>query len=83
MGSLAVVPLAEEPLFSVSWFLSFAIFNYIDEIVKELNNTEIQENILDNYDQNFIYMARMFGGIKGFLTLWGVPEEKYLNRLLL
>ena len=69
--------------FSVSWFITFAIINYLDDIVKEMTEPGNQGNIMDNYDQNFIYIAKSYGKIQGFITLWGVPEEKYLNKLLL
>lgn len=66
--------------FSVSWLVSYAIINYLDEIMKEITDNE--NNNVDNYDQNFIHIVKMYGGIRGFITLWGVPEEKYLNKLL-
>lgn len=62
--------------FSVSWFISYAINKFLDEIVKEMINPENQRNTVDNYDQNFIHIAKMSGELRVFITIWGVPEEK-------
>ncbi len=69
--------------FSVSWFIAYAIVNYLDEIVKEMTDPENKGNMQDNYDHNFVYIAKTFGGIRGFITIYGVPEEKHLKNLLM
>jgi hypothetical protein len=69
--------------FSVSWFITYAIANYLDSIVGELLDSTNNKIIMDNYDHNFIHIIQNYGNIKGFLTLWGVPDIIYINRLLL
>ena len=68
--------------FSVSWLISFAIVEYLDDILNEMATPENQKKIMDNYDQNYIYIAKMYGKIPVFIAMWGVPEKKYLNRVL-
>jgi hypothetical protein len=68
--------------FSVSWFIAFAIRNYLDELVAELTNPRDPEKILDNYDWNSVYITRMLGNIPLFISVLGFPELKYLEKLL-
>ena len=69
--------------FSVSWFISFAIVHYLDEIVKKLSNPDSCDNVMDNYHRNFVYISKMLDDIQVFITILGFPEEKYIEKLLM
>ena len=69
--------------FSVSWLISFAVMNYLDEIVENMSNPDNHDSIMDNYHRNFVYISKMLGGIHVFVTMMGIPEEKYLEKLLM
>jgi hypothetical protein len=69
--------------FSVSWFIAFAIRNYLDELVCNLSNSDDSEIILDNYDRNFIYMYKNIESVHIFISSLGYPGEKILKRLML
>ncbi len=69
--------------FSVSWFIAFAIRNYLDELVYDLSNPRNHEKILDNYERNFMYITRMLGTVPLFISILGFPELKHLERLML
>jgi hypothetical protein len=68
--------------FSVSWFIAYAIRNYLDELVEEMLNPKDPENIADNYNQNSVYIARLLGDVQVFISMLGFPEEKYLERFI-
>ncbi len=67
--------------FSVSWFIAFAIRNYLDELVEILSNSKDTKLILDNYDRNFVYISRMLGSVRLFISLLGYPGDKIIKRL--
>ena len=69
--------------YSVSWLISYAVMNYLDKLVKELDKSGTHEYFMDNYPRNYIYISKMLGGIHMFITILGVPEEKYLEKLLI
>jgi hypothetical protein len=68
--------------FSVSWFIAFAIRNYLDELVDNLSNLDDTENFLDNYDRNFVYITNKLNNNNLFVSILGFPELKYLKKLL-
>jgi hypothetical protein len=68
--------------FSVSWFIAYAIKNYLDELIFDLSNSEVAKEDADNYVRNFVYCAKMIGTIPLYISVFGVPEMKYLERLL-
>jgi hypothetical protein len=55
--------------FSFSWFIAFAIVNYLDELVYELRNTKDYGNTLDNYTRDYVYISEMVGSIRVFITM--------------
>jgi hypothetical protein len=61
---------------SVSFLISFAICNYLDQIT---GNANIR---VDNYPSNYIFIARMFDDVQGFMVFWGIPEMKYLENVI-
>ncbi len=69
--------------FSVSWLIGFAIRNYLDELVYDLSNPRNHKKILDNYEQNFVYIARMPDNVHVFISILGFPKLKTLERLML
>jgi hypothetical protein len=68
--------------YSVSWFISYAIMEYLDDIVGKLLNPENRKKIWDNYDRNYIYISREYENIHTFTVSWGFVKEKYLKKLL-
>ncbi len=62
--------------FSVSWFIAFGIINYLNELVNEMSNPKNPEKIMDNYDRNSVYIARMLGGVQVFISMLGYPKLK-------
>jgi hypothetical protein len=62
--------------FSVSWFVAFAIVNYLDELVNELKNSGNSENILDNYVSDYAYISEMVVGYRVFLTIMDTQSKK-------
>ncbi len=62
--------------FSVSWFIAFAIFNYLDELVKDLSNSGNREKILDNYVKDYVYISKMVGGMRVFITMMKTQSKK-------
>ncbi len=59
--------------FSVSWFIAFAIIHYLDELVSDLLNNE---DNLDNYSGDYVYISEMVGSIRVFLTMMGTKSKK-------
>jgi hypothetical protein len=55
--------------FSFSWFIAFAIVNYLDELIYELRNPKGCENTLDNYTRDYVYISKMVGSIRVFITM--------------
>jgi hypothetical protein len=68
--------------FSVSWFIAFAIKNYLDKLIFDLSNTEVTKEGTYNYVRNFLYIAKMIGTIPVYISVLGVPGLKYLDKLL-
>ncbi len=68
--------------FSVSWFIAYAIKNYLNELVFDLINTDNTKVTPDNYARNFVYITKMLGTIPLYISILGVPELKYLEKLL-
>ncbi len=68
--------------YSVSWFIAYAIENFLDELVDEMLNPEDPELIADNYNRNSVYIARLLGDVQVFISMLGFPEEKYLERFI-
>jgi hypothetical protein len=66
----------------VSWFVAFAIRNYLDELVYELSNSEDVKTILDNYDRNFVYIANKLNKVPLYVSIFGFPGIKKLEKLL-
>jgi hypothetical protein len=60
---------------SVSLIVSFAIIQYLDELIEKLKNNRK----VDNYPRNYIFIAKKYNNIQGFTVFWGVPELKYLQ----
>jgi hypothetical protein len=52
-------------------------------LVDELSNPGDPEKIPDNYAENFVYITRMPGIVPLFISNPGLPEEKYLKRLMI
>ena len=67
---------------SVSLLISFAIVNFLDELVEKMLNSNLNNCMVDNYPANYITIAKMFDDIKGFIVLWGIPEEEKLKILI-
>jgi hypothetical protein len=55
--------------FSFSWFIAFAITNYLDELVYELRNSKDCDKVVDNYVQDYAYISEMLGSIRIFITM--------------
>jgi hypothetical protein len=55
--------------FSFSWFIAFAIVNYLDELVYELKNPKNCNNILDKYVKDYVYISKMVGSKRVFITM--------------
>ncbi len=68
--------------FSVSWLIAYAIKNYLNELVFDLINTDNTKVTPDNYARNFVYITKMLGTIPLYISILGVPELKYLEKLL-
>jgi hypothetical protein len=62
--------------FSVSWFIAFAIVNYLDELVSDLKNPGSREKILVNYARDYAYISEMSGTIRVFLTMMDTRSQK-------
>jgi hypothetical protein len=62
--------------FSVSWFIAFAITNYLDELINELMNPEDYEKIMDNYTGDYVYISKMVGSKRVFITILDTRREK-------
>jgi hypothetical protein len=62
--------------FSFSWFIAFAINNYLDELVYELRNPKDCDKVLDNYVQDYAYISEMLGGIRIFITMMDTRRGK-------
>ncbi len=62
--------------FSVSWFIAFAIINYLDELVNDLCNSGNRKKILDNYASNYVYISKMTGSIRVFITMMDTRSKK-------
>jgi hypothetical protein len=62
--------------FSVSWFIAFAIVNYLDEIVNDLKNPGKSEILLDNYVKDYAYISEMVGSVRVFLTMMDTLSQK-------
>jgi hypothetical protein len=62
--------------YSVSWFIAFAIVNYLDELVNELKNPGNSENIPDNYVRDYAYISEMLGSFRVFLTIMDTQRRK-------
>ena len=68
--------------FSVSFLISFAILNFLDEIVEKLIHARMNNKKVDNYPLNYIAISKMFDEIQGFIVIWGIPDEKKLKDLI-
>ncbi len=68
--------------YSVSWFIAYAIDNYLDELVDEVLNPKDPENVGVNYDRNSVYIAQLLGDVQVFTSMLGFPELKYLEKFL-
>jgi hypothetical protein len=68
--------------YSVSWFIAFAIENYLDDLVYEMLNPKDPEKILDNYDRNSVYIARLQGDVQVFISMLGFPDIEYLKNFI-
>ena len=68
--------------FSFSWFVAFAIRNYLDELVSDLINPGDTKIFLDNYERSFVYIARVVNGAPVFITMLAYPGTYYLEKLL-
>jgi hypothetical protein len=68
--------------FSVSFFVAFLINSFLDELIKRLNEPNGYQKILDNYPRSFMYIPRFFDDVEGYITLWDVPGEKNLHKLM-
>jgi hypothetical protein len=64
---------------SVSYIISLAIVEYLDEIVESLC---IKKKDIDNYLQNYVFISNDYNGVHYFTTFWGYPSEKILNKHL-
>jgi hypothetical protein len=62
--------------FSVSWFIAFAIVNYLDELIYDLNNSGNSENILDNYVRDYVYFSEMVDSKRIFVTILDTQAKK-------
>jgi hypothetical protein len=62
--------------FSVSWFIAFAITNYLDELVNELKNPKNCEKPMDNYTGDYAYISKMVGSKRVFITMLDTRREK-------
>jgi hypothetical protein len=71
-----VLDLRRHYKFSVSWFIAFAIVNYLDELVDDLKNPEDCDKVLDNYVQDYAYISEMLGSIRIFITMMDTRMEK-------
>jgi hypothetical protein len=55
--------------FSFSWFIAFAIVNYLDELVYELRNPKNCDKVLYNYTRDYVYISKMVGSKRVFITI--------------
>jgi hypothetical protein len=62
--------------FSFSWFIAFAIVNYLDELVYELRNPKDCDKVLYNYKRDYVYISKMVGSIRVFITMMDTRREK-------
>ncbi len=62
--------------FSVSWFIAFAIINYLDELVKVFSNSGNTEDTLDNYVKDYVYISKMVCSIRVFITMMEIRSKK-------
>ncbi len=62
--------------FSVSWFVAFAIINYLDELVNDLNHSGNSAKNLDNYTGDYVYISEMAGSILVFITMMETQSNK-------
>jgi hypothetical protein len=62
--------------FSVSWFIAFAIVNYLDELLRDLKNPGKSEKIMDNYVRDYAYFSEMIGSVRVFLTMMDTQSQK-------
>jgi hypothetical protein len=62
--------------FSFSWFIAFAIVNYLDELVYELRNPKDCDKVLYNYTRDYVYISKMVGSIRVFITMMDTRRGK-------
>jgi hypothetical protein len=62
--------------FSFSWFIAFAIVNYLDELVYELRNPKDCDKVLYNYTPDYVYISKMVGSIRVFITMMDTRKGK-------
>ncbi len=62
--------------FSVSWFVAFAIINYLDELVNDLSNSGNSAKNIDNYTRGYVYISEIVGSILVFITMMETQNKK-------
>ncbi len=62
--------------FSVSWFVAFAIINYLDELVNDLINSGNSAKSMDNYTGNYVYISEIIGNMLVFITMIKTQNKK-------
>ncbi len=62
--------------FSVSWFVAFGILNYLDDLLNDLSNSGNSEETLDNYVKDYVYISKMVGSMRVFITMMETQSKK-------
>jgi hypothetical protein len=59
--------------YTVSYVVSFAIINYLDELINKIIKLNYNVEKVDNYPLDYIFVAKDFNNFQGFVIIWGVP----------